>query len=119
MAWACGIDPLAFRLKNYAEVEPITGKPFSSKALRACYEQGAARFRWAKRPLQPRQTRDDAGLLVGWGMGTATFPALMFQAEARAVLRRDGSGAMEIGAHDMGPGRLDGARADRGRRTRA
>ncbi len=85
MAWACGIDPLAFRLKNYAEVEPITGKPFSSKALRACYEQGAARFGWSKRSLQPRQMRDDAGLLVGWGMGTATFPALMFQAEARAV----------------------------------
>ena len=32
-----------------------------------------------------------AGLLVGWGMGTATFPALMFQAQARAVLRSDGS----------------------------
>ncbi|UPK34152.1 xanthine dehydrogenase family protein molybdopterin-binding subunit [Bradyrhizobium sp. 186] len=104
MAWACGIDPLAFRLKNYAEVEPITGKPFSSKALRACYEQGSARFGWAKRPLPPRQTRDDAGLLVGWGMGTATFPALMFQAEARAAIRRDGSGVMEIGAHDMGQG---------------
>jgi xanthine dehydrogenase YagR molybdenum-binding subunit len=104
MAWACGMDPLAFRLKNYAEVEPITGKPFSSKALRACYEQGAARLGWAKSPLRPRQMRDDAGLLVGWGMGTATFPALMFQAEARAVLRRDGSGAMEIGAHDMGQG---------------
>src|SRR5262249_29647803 len=25
MAWSCGLDPLAFRLKNYAEVEPITG----------------------------------------------------------------------------------------------
>ena len=69
MAWACGIDPLAFRLKNYAEVEPITGKPFSSKALRACYEQGAARFGWAKRSLQPRQMYDDAGLLVGVGEG--------------------------------------------------
>src|SRR5438552_1693061 len=41
-AFACGIDPLAFRLKNYAEVEPISGKPFSSKALRECYAQGAA-----------------------------------------------------------------------------
>src|SRR5260221_870216 len=48
--------------------------------------------------------RDEAGLLVGWGMGTATFPALMFQAEARAVLRSDGSGLMETGAHDMGQG---------------
>src|SRR3982074_353036 len=35
-ASACGMDPLAFRLKNYAEVEPITGKPFSSKDLREC-----------------------------------------------------------------------------------
>jgi xanthine dehydrogenase YagR molybdenum-binding subunit len=103
-AWACGMDPLAFRLKNYAEVEPISGKPFSSKALRECYAQGAERFGWSKRPLAPKQTRDKDGFLVGWGMGTATFPALMFQAEARAVLRNDGSGLMEIGAHDMGQG---------------
>ena len=51
-AWACGMDPLAFRLKNYAEVEPISGKPFSSKALRECYAQGAERFGWARRPLK-------------------------------------------------------------------
>jgi len=104
MAHACGMDPLAFRLKNYAEVEPISGKPFSSKALRECYAQGAERFGWARRPLAPRQMRDEAGLLVGWGMGTATFPALMFQAQARAVIRNDGTGIMEIGAHDMGQG---------------
>jgi xanthine dehydrogenase YagR molybdenum-binding subunit len=103
-AWACGMDPLAFRIKNYAEVEPISGKPFSSKALRQCYAQGAERFGWARRPLKPRQMRDEAGLLVGWGIGTATFPALMFAAEARATLRSDGSGMMEIGAHDMGQG---------------
>jgi xanthine dehydrogenase YagR molybdenum-binding subunit len=104
MAQACGMDPLAFRLKNYAEVEPISGKPFSSKALRECYTQGAERFGWADRPLAPRQMRDKDGLLVGWGVGTATFPALMFAAEAKAVLRQDGSGIMEIGAHDMGQG---------------
>lgn len=104
MADACGMDPLAFRLKNYADVEPISGKPFSSKALRECYARGAEHFGWSKRPLAPRQSRDDNGLLVGWGMGTATFPALMFAAEARAVIRGDGSGVMETGAHDMGQG---------------
>ncbi len=103
-AWASGMDPLAFRLKNYAEVEPISGKPFSSKALRECYAEGAARFGWSGRPLAPRQMRDEAGFLTGWGMGTATFPALMFQAQARAVLRRDGTGVMETGAQDMGQG---------------
>jgi len=104
MADACGMDPLAFRLKNYAEVEPISGRPFSSKALRECYTQGAEHFGWAKRPLKPRTMRDENGFLVGWGMGTAIFPALMFAAEARAVVRRDGSAAMETGAHDMGQG---------------
>jgi xanthine dehydrogenase YagR molybdenum-binding subunit len=104
MAHACGMDPLEFRLKNYAEVEPISGKPFSSKALRECYRKGAERFGWQGRPLAPRQMRDRDGLLVGWGVGTATFPAIMFAANAKAVLRRDGSGVMEIGAHDMGQG---------------
>jgi xanthine dehydrogenase YagR molybdenum-binding subunit len=104
MALACGMDPLAFRLKNYAEVEPISGKPFSSKALRQCYQQGAERFGWAGRPQAPRQMRDADGMLVGWGMGTALFPAMMFQGHARARLRQDGTGVMEIGAHDMGQG---------------
>ena len=104
MAQACGMDPLEFRLKNYADVEPMSGKPFSSKALRDCYTQGAERFGWAKRPLAPRTMRDENGLLVGWGVGTATFPALMFQAQARAVIGRDGRGIMETGAHDMGQG---------------
>ena len=107
-AAACGMDPLQFRLKNYAEVEPISGKPFSSKALRECYAQGAERFGWARRPLAPRQMRGESGFLVGWGLGTATFPALMFQAKARAVIRRDGTGVVtglvETGAHDMGQG---------------
>jgi xanthine dehydrogenase YagR molybdenum-binding subunit len=103
-AWACGMDPLAFRIKNYAEVEPISGKPFSSKALRECYAKGAERFGWSARPLAPRQMRDEAGFLTGWGMGTATFPALMFQAQARAVIRNDGSGIIESGTHDMGQG---------------
>jgi xanthine dehydrogenase YagR molybdenum-binding subunit len=85
MAHACGMDPLAFRLKNYAEVEPISGKPFSSKALRECYRQGASRFGWERRPLVPRQMRDHNGFLVGWGVGTALFPAVMFAAQAKVT----------------------------------
>ena len=103
MAEACGMDPLAFRLKNYAEAEPISGKPFSSKALRECYDRGAKRFGWAGRPLTPKSMRGASGLLTGWGVGTATFPALMFQGEARAEIRADGA-IVEIGAHDMGQG---------------
>jgi xanthine dehydrogenase YagR molybdenum-binding subunit len=103
-AEACGMDPLDFRLANYAEVEPITGKPFSSKALRECYAEGAKRFGWSGRPLAPRQMRDEAGFLTGWGMGTAVFPCPMFAAEARAVIRADGTGLIQTSGADMGQG---------------
>jgi xanthine dehydrogenase YagR molybdenum-binding subunit len=75
VAQAAGMDLLEFRLRNYAEVEPISGEPFSSKALRECDAQGGAHFGWHGRPLAPRQMRDESGSLVGWGLGTATFPA--------------------------------------------
>ena len=101
-----GIDPLQFRLLNYAETEPISGKPFSSKALRECFAEGAKAFGWAGRPLAPRQMRDKDGLLVGWGVGVATFPAVMFQGTARAIIKADGSGAVEATVHDMGQGAL-------------
>ena len=104
MAEKLGIDPLEFRLKNYAETEPLSGKPFSSKALRECYAQGAERIGWSGRNLAPRQTRDQDGMLVGLGVGTASFPALMFFADATAELRVDGRGTVKIGAHDMGQG---------------
>ena len=104
MADQCGVDPLAFRLRNYAEVEPLSGKPFSSKALRECYAAGAGRFGWSARTLAPCSMRDGAGRLLGWGVGTATYPAMMFMASARALLHADGTGTVETGAHDMGQG---------------
>ena len=67
--------PLVFRLANYAETEPGTGPAvLSSKSLRECYAEGAKRFGWAGRPLQPRQRRDESGLLVGWGHGYCGVP---------------------------------------------
>ena len=103
-AAAFGMDPLAFRLANYAETEPGTGRPYSSKALRECYAEGAKLFGWAGRPLQPRQMRDENGLLVGWGMGSALFPCPHFPAEARATLRADGTALVETAGVDMGQG---------------
>ncbi|SFA98430.1 xanthine dehydrogenase YagR molybdenum-binding subunit [Poseidonocella pacifica] len=104
LAEKAGLDPLEFRLRNYAEVEPGTDKPYSSKALRECYMCGAERFGWAKRPQSPRQMTNSNGHLVGWGMGTALFPAPMFEANARATIRADGTALVETGAVDMGQG---------------
>lgn len=103
-AEAAGLDPLEFRLRNYAETDPASGKPFSSKALRECYATAAKHFGWASRPLASGQMRDDAGRLVGWGMGSCLFPNPMFPAQARAVLRRDGTALLETAGADMGQG---------------
>ncbi len=103
-AEACGMDPLDFRLANYAETDPMGGKPYSSKALRECYAEGAKRFGWSRRPLAPRQMRDKDGFLTGWGMGTAIFPCPMFAASARATIQADGTGLMETSLVDMGQG---------------
>jgi xanthine dehydrogenase YagR molybdenum-binding subunit len=103
-AEACGLDPLEFRLRNYAETEPGAGRAFSSKALRECYAEGAKRFGWAGRPLKPRTMRNDNGFLVGWGMGTAVFHCPHFPAAARATLRDDGTALIETAGVDMGQG---------------
>lgn len=100
---ALGLDPLEFRLRNYAETDPSTGLAFSSKALRECYAQAADMFGWAGRPTEPRMMRQGR-LLKGWGMGTAQFPCPMFQAAAHATVRADGTAVVETSAADMGQG---------------
>ena len=69
LAYALKIDPLELRLINYAEVDPESGKPWSSKALRECYRLGAEKFGWERRSWEPRSMRD-GDVLVGYGMAT-------------------------------------------------
>jgi xanthine dehydrogenase YagR molybdenum-binding subunit len=116
-AWACGMDPLAFRLKNYAEVEPITGKPFSSNArvLRA-----------GRRALRLVETAAGAAADARRGRPTgrlgyrhrdipgADVPGRSARGGTQRRLRRDGNRRPR-----HGPGRLDRVRPDCGRRARA
>lgn len=44
LAARLNLDPLAARLRNYAEVDPTTGHAWSSKSLRQCYQRGAELF---------------------------------------------------------------------------
>jgi len=104
LAWANRMDPIELRLKNYAESDPQSGKPWSSKSLRQCYQQGAARFGWEKRSHEPRSMRAADGRLVGWGMATATYPTRRSAASALARLLPDGSAYVQAGTQDLGTG---------------
>ena len=103
LAHALGMDPLALRLKNYAEADQDHGRPFSSKELRACYAQGAARFGWARRSHAARSMRRGPALL-GWGMATGVWEAQQGPARARLLLTVDGRALLTCGTTDIGPG---------------
>jgi xanthine dehydrogenase YagR molybdenum-binding subunit len=103
LAYAANIDPLEFRLRNYSDKDQIEDKPYSSKALRACYRQGAERFGWSRRNPQPRSMKE-GNELVGWGMATGIWEAMQMEASAKAVLTANGSLEIASATADIGPG---------------
>jgi xanthine dehydrogenase YagR molybdenum-binding subunit len=103
LAYELKIDPLELRLINYAETDPESGKPWSSKALRECYRLGAEKFGWKDRKFEPRSMRDGR-LLVGWGTATGVWGAFQRPATARITLRADGTAHVASATSDIGPG---------------
>ncbi|WP_423933783.1 xanthine dehydrogenase family protein molybdopterin-binding subunit [Comamonas sp. 23] len=103
LAYALKMDPMELRLVNYAEVDPVSGKPFSSKALRECYRLGAEKFGWKNRKPEPRSMRDGK-LLVGWGMASSVWGAMQMPASAKITFRQDGTATVSSATSDIGPG---------------
>jgi xanthine dehydrogenase YagR molybdenum-binding subunit len=103
LAYALRMDPLALRLANYADKEAPSGKPWTSKRLRECYQQAAERFGWSRRTAAPGSMRDGRWL-VGYGLATATYPAHRRPANALARLLPDGTILVQSGTHDLGTG---------------
>jgi xanthine dehydrogenase YagR molybdenum-binding subunit len=103
LAYGLRLDPLELRLRNYAEVEPEDGRPYSSKKLRECYLEGAKRFGWERRPMAPRSMREGP-LLIGWGMASALMDTYRFPASARIRMRRSGDVVVETGTQEIGTG---------------
>ena len=103
LAVALKLDPIELRLRNHAERDEGENKPWSSKSLRECYRQGAERFGWSKRRVEPRSQRDGHAL-IGYGMASATYPARQSGSAALAKLLRDGSVLVQAGTQDIGTG---------------
>ena len=103
LAYELGMDPMELRLRNYAETDPESGKPWSSKSLRECYRIGAQRFGWEARNRGPSAARID-GVQIGLGMATASYPANRQGASARVQLLPDGTATVSSGSQDLGTG---------------
>jgi len=104
LAYALPMDPVALRLKNYAEKDPDSGKPWSSKSLRACYQTASEKFGWDKRTAAPGSMKTTDGKLIGYGMATATYPVRRSKSSALARLLPDGTAYVQAGSQDLGTG---------------
>ncbi len=102
LAHEMGIDPIELRLRNEPDRHPISGTPFSQRALVQAYRDGAARFGWERRAKTPRARRDGEWL-IGMGCATGSFPyARMPGASVGIRLTREGTATVSCSAQDMG-----------------
>jgi xanthine dehydrogenase YagR molybdenum-binding subunit len=103
LAVKLGMDPIALRRINDTQIDPENGKPFSSRHLMDCFDQGAERFGWAARDPSPG-TMQDGDWQVGWGCASACYPSNISAATARVTLRPDGHCRVQLAGHDIGTG---------------
>ncbi|WP_285030831.1 xanthine dehydrogenase family protein molybdopterin-binding subunit [Mycolicibacterium sp. lyk4-40-TYG-92] len=103
LAHALHVDPLDLRITNYADEDQASGRPWSDEHLIECYRRGSDRFGWEQRPNQPRSLRRD-GVLVGWGMATATYPGRRMPAGCHVHTRLDGIIEFSSATHEVGTG---------------
>ncbi|MFC1259645.1 xanthine dehydrogenase family protein molybdopterin-binding subunit, partial [Streptomyces sp. CC302I] len=103
LAERCGVDPIELRLRNEPEAGPVSGLPFSSRNLAACFREGARRFGWAERDPRPGIRREGRWLL-GTGTAAASFGAGAGPSTALLTAEADGTFTVRISAADLGTG---------------
>jgi xanthine dehydrogenase YagR molybdenum-binding subunit len=103
LSYALKMDPIALRLKNYAEKDPEKDLPWSSKFLKECYTRGAERFDWNKRTSGPRSMQKD-GWLLGMGMSGGIYKADRQPARVSAAIDTNGKLIIQSSVADVGPG---------------
>lgn len=98
-----GMDPLEFRLKNYAETSQVPPLPYTSKKLREAYQLGAERIGWNRRNKVPGSgvgpVKRGIGMAsqIWWGGGGPP-------AAVTVKMNDDGSVRVMAGTQDLGTG---------------
>lgn len=103
LAYALKMDPIELRLRNFADRNYESDRPWSSNSLRECYRQGAERFGWSNRQQEPGRQKDGR-ILIGWGMACAQHSVWRNAASVRIVLSSDGEALVQSGSQDIGTG---------------
>lgn len=103
LAEKCGIDPIELRVRNEPDQGPVSGLPFSTRRLLACFDEGARRFGWADRDPRPG-VRREGRWLTGTGTAAASFPSNAMPSTAAVTAEADGTFTVRITAADVGTG---------------
>ncbi len=97
------MDPLELRLKNDAERDEGTNRPFSSRHLKECYLTGAEKIGWKQRTPEPGSMRRD-GKFIGWGLAGASWAAARIPCTATVELCPNGRICVRCATQDIGTG---------------
>ncbi len=103
LAIKLNMDPLELRLKNDAERDEGTNKPFSSRHLKECFTTGAEKIGWKHRTPQPGSMRRE-GKIIGLGLGGASWGAARIPATASVELCANGRICVRCATQDIGTG---------------
>lgn len=97
------MDPLELRKKNFAEVDPVSNRPYTSKRILEAYQKGAAAIGWKEKRKPSGSARDRFRRGIGmasqiwWGGGGPP-------AYATLKLNEDASAHVLAGTQDLGTG---------------
>src|SRR5881296_2836510 len=106
-AYAIGMDPIEFRLKNLNETgNPDTKRPFSNPGIRDCIVSASNRLGWKEKWHAARAREVRPGIFHGIGLaahacshGAGTNPAT-----GQVIVNPDGSAQCVSGCTEIGPG---------------
>jgi CO/xanthine dehydrogenase Mo-binding subunit len=99
IAYALGLDPVEFRLKNLTE-RYHDEVPYTSNGLAECIRRGAAAFGWTARFHPPGA--DPGPIKRGVGMAMGMFAARLGRSSALVRLDEDGRLWVHVGVTDIG-----------------
>ncbi|GAA2826968.1 xanthine dehydrogenase family protein molybdopterin-binding subunit [Crossiella cryophila] len=97
------LDPVELRLRNYTEIDPATGRRYSSKYLREAYQLARDAFGWQHRDPRPGKTKDGKEF-IGWGMATEAHAYEGGVGSALVRVATDGTVLARSATQDIGTG---------------
>lgn len=105
MAEMLGMDPVAFRLKNYAKLadgDQDRKVPFSSNAMEPCIVKGAQAFGWAQRWRKPAAGGSHIRRGLGMAIHACRHGAMVLPSAGMVKLNVDGTVNVLVGTADIG-----------------